>query len=80
MNYDSVMAPAGRAFSVTPSDTGRIRATALYVGGGGNLHVLMEDESEVTFIGVPAGSILPIRVLRVFSTSTSATDIIGLTP
>lgn len=80
MRYDSVMAPAGVAFAISPADNASIRATALYVGGAGDLHVLMEDESEVTFIGVPAGSILPIRVLRVFSTSTSATDIIGLTP
>lgn len=80
MKYGSVSAPAGGAFAVTPHNTNTIKATALYVGGAGNVAVTMEDGSQVTFTGVAAGSVLPIRVLRVHSTNTTATNIIGLRP
>ena len=80
MKYGSVSAPAGGAFAVTPSDTTVLRATALYVGGAGNVSVTMEDGSTATFTGVAAGSVLPIRVSQVRSTGTTATAIIGLKP
>lgn len=79
MNYGAVTAPAGGAFSVTPSDSTVIRATALYVGGLGNVSVTMEDGSEAVFTGVTAGSILPIRVTKV-KAATTATSIVGLRP
>lgn len=79
MKYGSVSAPAGGAFEITPSDTDTFRATALYVGGAGDVEVVMEDLSEVTFVGVAAGSILPVRVVQV-TTGTTATNIIGLRP
>jgi hypothetical protein len=34
--------------------------------------------SNVTFVAVPAGTVLPIRVSRVLSTSTTATSLINL--
>lgn len=79
MKYGGVSAPAGGAFGITPSDTDTFRATALYVGGAGDVEVVMEDLSEVTFVGVAAGSMLPVRVLKV-TTGTTATNIIGLMP
>jgi len=80
MNYGSVIAPAGGAFAVTPADGTNIYATALYVGVGGDIKVDMENgDSAVTFVGVPTGAVLPIRVRRVYSTDTTATDIVGLT-
>lgn len=79
MNYGSVTAPAGGAFAITPADAGAIYATALYVGGAGNIKVDMENgDSAVTFVGVAAGTVLPIRVSRVYSTDTTATSIVGL--
>lgn len=79
MVYGSVTAPAGGAFAITPDDSGSIYATALYVGTGGDIKVDMENEdSAVTFAGVADGSILPIRVKRVYSTDTTASDIVGL--
>ncbi|CAB4140972.1 hypothetical protein UFOVP399_47 [uncultured Caudovirales phage] len=69
---------ATNAAAVTPSDTTQIRAMSLYVGGAGNIAVVMEDGSAVTFIGVPVGAILPIAVSRVNATNTTATNIIAL--
>lgn len=66
------------ADSVTPSDTTEIRATALWVGGAGNVSVETAGGDTVTFVGVQAGSLIPIEVNHVRSTSTTATDILAL--
>ena len=51
----------------------------LYVGGAGNVVVQLDgDSSTVTFTGVVAGSILPIRARLVASTGTTATSLLGL--
>lgn len=65
------------AFAVTPDDSTQIRASSLYVGVAGNVAVVTEDGSTVTFVGVPAGAILPIRCTKVRSTSTTASSIVG---
>lgn len=73
-------APATNAVAVTPDDATDLTVTsrALYVGGAGNVVVIMDGGQTVTFTGVPAGTILPIRVSRVKSTSTTATSILSL--
>lgn len=78
MNYGSVTAPAGGAFTITPADAGAIYATSLYVGTGGDIAVDMENGDTVTFSAVPSGAIMPIRVRRVYSTGTTASNIVGL--
>ena len=54
---------------------------AVYVGGSGNLHVQMlsydNSNTEITFVNVIAGSLLPIRVKKVFA-NTTANSIVGL--
>ena len=50
----------------------------LYVGGTGDLRVLTSGNADLTFSGVPTGSFIPVQVKRVFSTSTTATDILAL--
>lgn len=76
----------GRAAAVTPSNTANIAAVTggnnngcvLYVGGAGNVKVLTIGGDEVTFTGVQAGTFMTVQVLRVFSTGTTATNIIAL--
>lgn len=50
----------------------------VYVGGAGNLIVTLAGGQEVTFVGVTAGTILPICAVSVTRTDTTATDILGL--
>ena len=68
--------------SVTPSDTALIvgPVNGLYVGGAGNLNVVMNEDGETPtlFTAIPAGTLLPISVKRVLSTSTTATAIVAL--
>jgi len=57
------------------------RGVCIYVGsiaGGSDIKVTMESGSEVTFKGVTAGSFLPILVTRVWSTGTTASEILAL--
>jgi hypothetical protein len=65
---------ARTAVAVTPSDTTDLEITvrALYVGGSGDVAVLMLGGQTVTFVGVAAGTILPICVTRVLATGTDA--------
>lgn len=71
--------PASSAIAVTPHDTNELNTVcrALYVGGAGNVSVVMSG-TVVTFVGVGAGSILPIRTSLVRATLTTATSIIAL--
>jgi len=64
----------GDAEAVTPSDTVNLSApSVIYVGGTGNVRVLTAQGTDVTFSGVPVGAVLPVQVIRVYSTNTTAT-------
>jgi len=80
---------AGRAAAVTPSDTVDIPSVStqdgsgnngcvLYVGTGGTLKVSTIGGDEVTFTGIVSGTFVPVQVLRVWSTGTSASNIVAL--
>jgi len=85
MGYQKLQAQ--RASAVVPSDTVNIPSVSnstneepcvLYVGTGGNLRVLTSGDDNVTFINIQGGSFLPIQVVRVFSTGTTASNILAL--
>lgn len=72
--------PAQRAALITPDDSALLNNStrAIYVGGAGNLRVEMVGGDIVTLVGVVAGYPYPLRVQRVFSTGTTATNLVGL--
>ncbi len=69
------------ALSVTPSDGSDLTGEpfyAVYVGTGGDLKVDMSDGgSAVTLSNVASGQLLPIMVERIYSTGTTASNIIA---
>ena len=70
--------PGYDAAAITPSDTAHIgNARALYIGGAGDVKVKTIAGSDVTFSNVVEGSIIPIRCKVVYSTGTTATDIVA---
>ncbi|MBY5821473.1 hypothetical protein [Rhizobium leguminosarum] len=73
-------APASGFAAITPHDSTDLTyvTRAIFVGGAGNLVAVDEQNNAVTFTGVTAGSVLPIRVRRVNSTSTTATALVAL--
>ena len=62
------------AAAVTPSDTADLpQFSVIFVGGAGNVKVTTAQGSAVTFSGLNAGTVLPVRVRRVWATGTTAT-------
>jgi hypothetical protein len=72
--------PARYAAAITPSNTNLlpVYARGIYVGGSGNIALTTPNGDTVTFIGVLAGTILPVCVSQVFATNTTATNLIAL--
>jgi len=78
-----------RAVAVVKSDTvniespnGGVAGTSdpcvLYSGSGGTIRVLTAGGDDVTLVSVPAGVVLPLQIVRVFSATTSATGMVAL--
>ena len=69
----------GGASAVTPSDTVNLTyPSVIYVGGTGAVRVLTAQGDDVLFSGLPAGAIIPVQVLRVFATNTTATLLVSI--
>jgi hypothetical protein len=67
------------AASVTPSDSAEIPITrSLFIGTGGNINAVMADGQTVLFKGLFGGTVLPVQVIKVLSTNTTAADIVAL--
>lgn len=76
----SLTTPATKAESVSPDDLNDLSQVtrALYVGGAGDIRVVLVSGDTITIRNASAGVIYPLRVKRVLSTGTVATDIVGL--
>jgi hypothetical protein len=67
----------GDAAVVTPSDTNNLATpSVVFVGSAGNVRVLTAQGSDVLFTGVLGGTVLPVQVIRVFATNTTATGMV----
>ena len=76
----TAMHPAVKHYAITPSDTVDEDNVfrGLYVGVGGNVAIVTVDDTAVTYLSVPTGTLLPIQGRRVNDTNTTATDMVGL--
>lgn len=77
---EGLIAPGTGVEVVTKSDTVNLAVNSLgiYVGGTGDVNVLMADGTTATFSAVPVGVTLPIQVQRVNSTGTTATLMLSI--
>jgi hypothetical protein len=74
-------APAKSYAAITPHDSNNFSLApcrAIYVGGDGNLVAVSQVGDSVTFVGLKAGSVLPIEAVRVNATNTTATNLVAL--
>lgn len=76
---DQEIRPAGRAVTITPSDSENVPVgiRGLYVGVGGDVKVTIGGQV-IIFKNLAAGIIHPIYVSRVWATETTATNLVGL--
>ena len=79
VNTGQLDAPYENAFAVTPADSNLANVVrGFYVGVTGNVAVMTVNDETVIFLAVPAGEIIPVRCKQIRTTSTTATNIIGL--
>jgi hypothetical protein len=73
-------APAKQWRAITTSDTVNLPAgcRGIYVGGAGNVVLVGDDNTAVTFTAVPVGTFIPCGAKRVNATSTTATLLVAL--
>jgi len=81
-NYATQPDFATTASTVTKSDTTFLNGAALYVGTGGDVHVIMNNVENIAgnviiFKNVPDGSFLPVIVDYVRAATTAA-DIVAV--
>ena len=70
---------AVNCIAITPADADlEAPVRALYIGGSGNVRINDTGGGSVIFYNVPAGVILPVMARRVWSTNTTASNIVGL--
>lgn len=73
----NIFSAAGNAYIIYSSNT-KNEGCVLYVGTGGNLHVLTHGGDDVIFQNIVGGSFLPVQVLKVFAADTTASNIVAL--
>lgn len=72
----------GGAKAVTPNDSTNLTyPSVIYVGsvaGGAAVKVTTAQGDVVTFSGLPAGFVIPVQVIRVWSTGTTASSLLAI--
>ncbi|MDO5759062.1 MAG: hypothetical protein Q4P24_16650 [Rhodobacterales bacterium] len=76
----SLNAPIRSGAPVTPSNSADLPVLprALYIGGGGDISMILAGGETITLKSVPAGAMLPLRASRVRQTGTTATALVAL--
>jgi len=78
--------PIIQANTVTPSDSVLFAQVSrgIYIGGAGNINIGWGVPqsgvypANTTFVGVVAGTILPVRANQIYATGTTATNLLVL--
>ncbi len=83
LHYEAVT-PSDSVNFTGPSDniaagpSGDALCQAIFVGVGGIIVAIRDDDTAVTFTGAVAGTILPIQAKRINTTTTTATNMVAL--
>ena len=77
--------PSSKFIAITPDDdndlsdaNGEVTTRSIYIGFSGNLSIVNHEGDSVTFVGVVAGTFLPIQAKRVLATDTTAQNLVAL--
>jgi len=77
---EGLESPADNAAAISPSNSTDLQnvTRGIYVGGSGTVRLITVQGETVSFAGLVAGTILPVRATRVTATGTTATDLVAL--
>ncbi len=70
--------PTSAAYTIYSQANNVSNGCVLYCGGTGNIDVITAGGDTVNLTGVPTGLFIPVQVLRVKATLTTATNIVAL--
>ena len=72
--------PANGGEAVTPHASTNLAQVSrgIYVGGAGDVAAVMASGAVLVFSAVPAGTLLPIRAVRINAVNTTATLMLAL--
>ena len=62
------------------SDDLTYRLIGFYVGTTGDVAVITNKDTTLTFKNVPAGAIIPVHIKKILATGTTASNIVGFKP
>lgn len=65
------------AADLPPFVSGKVMTVAIYVGTGGDVVLVSENNLAVKFANVPSGAFLPAWARRVNASGTTATDLVA---
>ena len=69
----------GGAVEITPNDTINLaNPSIIYVGVAGTVTVLTVQGEETAFVGMLGGGTVPVEVIRVYATGTTATSLVAI--
>jgi len=69
----------GGATTFTNSDTEYLPTpSVIYVGGTGNVKVTTAQGDDTTFLGLQPGQVIPVQVIRVWATGTTAINLLRI--
>jgi len=73
-----IIGPAVKAGAITPGTIygASVISRAIYVGGSGNVNLKLLDGSNVTFVSVDSGTLLPVASILVNTSGTTATNMV----
>ena len=69
-------AVAGKPYIIYTA--GNNNGCLIYVGVGGDVAIETPAGDQVTLVGVPTGSFIPVHLIKIMSTGTTATTIVAL--
>ena len=79
-NATGLSSPGYEHFAITPHDSNNEATNfrGVYVGVGGDVVIVSQAGTAVTYKNAASGSVIPMRGKRVNSTSTTATNLVGM--
>ena len=80
-NAPGLTSPGSVHFEITPNDSADLDVLprGIFVGGAGDITILDKDGTSATYTIASVPFILPFRGVRVMSTDTTATNLVGIT-